>query len=276
MRILMAASLTALWGQASLGQLPARPAGQTADVTIPGKAYPRGRHAWVYTPAGYPASCQAGCNLIVAFDGAIYVGIMGLPQVLDSLVARRETQPAVAVLIDNGPPPGRINDLANSSRYADWIAGEMIPWIREHYSVARAPDRTLVTGSSAGGLGAAYVALKHPELFGNVLSQSGAFWRGNEASNDPPYEWLTQQYASSPKLNIKFFIDVGARETTGALGGRAPSLLEANRRLQSVLNGKGYWLRYYEVPNGDHSPETWAKRLPFGIVALLPSASPPR
>jgi pimeloyl-ACP methyl ester carboxylesterase len=42
------------------------------------------------------------------------------------------------------------------------------------------PRRVIVTGSSAGGLAAAYVALMRPDLFGNVLSRSGAFWRGAE------------------------------------------------------------------------------------------------
>jgi enterochelin esterase-like enzyme len=46
--------------------------------------------------------------------------------------------------------------------------------------------RTILAGSSAGGLGAAYIAFKYPSLFRNVLSQSGACWRRNEASNAAP------------------------------------------------------------------------------------------
>jgi enterochelin esterase family protein len=255
-----------------LAQAAASPskAGQTVELTIPSKTYPKGRHAWVYTPPDYPASCQGACNLIVAFDGALYLGAMPLPEILDSLIAAKRTPPAVAVLIDNGGPPDRIADLANSHRFAASIADEMLPWVREHYAVTRAPERAVLAGSSAGGLGAAYVAMTYPSLFGNVLSQSGAFWRGNEASNAPPYEWLTRQFASATKLNLKFFIDVGTRETVGALGGTAPSLLDANQRLYAVLKGKGYAVQYFEVPNGQHSPDTWRKRLPEGIVALLP------
>ncbi len=145
-----------------------------------------------------------------------------------------------------------------------------MPWAWKHFAVAHSADRTVLAGSSAGGLGAAYIALKYPALFGNVLSQSGAFWRGNEASNDPPYEWLTQQYATSPKVNVHFFMDVGSNETVGALRGVAPSLLDANRRLRSVLEKKGYDVAYFEVPNGQHSPDTWRGRIPLGIVALAP------
>ena len=250
-----------------------RPSGQVTELTIPSKTYPNGRHAWIYTPAGYPTSCQGECNLIVAFDGALYLGAMPLPEILDSLIASNRTRPAVAVMFDNGAPPGRIADLANSYQFAAFVAEEMVPWVRDHYGVTRAPARSLITGSSAGGLGAAYIAMKFPALFGNVLSQSGAFWRGNEATNAPPYEWLTQQFQALPKLNLRFFIDVGSRETVGALNGAAPSLLDANRRLVAVLRTKGYEVTSFEVPNGEHSPDTWRARLPIGIGLLLPATS---
>ena len=38
-----------------------------------------------------------------------------------------------------------------------------------------------------------------------------------------------------------------------------------------VLKGKGYEVTSFEVPNGEHSPDTWRGRLPIGIVALLPA-----
>jgi enterochelin esterase family protein len=246
--------------------------GTTKEITIPSKSNPSGRHAWVYTPAGYPASCHSACNLIIVFDGSMYLGAMPLPEILDSLIAAKRTPATVAVLFDNGEPPGRINDLANSQRFAAYIAEELLPWTRDHYAVTRDAAHTILAGSSAGGLGAAYIAFKYPSLFGNVLSQSGAFWRGNEASNAAPYEWLTQQFAASPKLNVHFFLDVGSRETVGALGGAAPSLIEANRHLRAALDQKGYSVTYFEVPNGQHSPDSWRARLPIGIATLAPAA----
>jgi enterochelin esterase-like enzyme len=250
------------------GQAPAGGKGQTVGITIPSKTYPNGRHGWAYTPAGYPASCRPSCNLMVVFDGSMYLGAMPLPDILDSLIASKRTPPTVAILVDNGAPPGRLEDLANSKRFASFVASELIPWVWQHYPVTHSADHTIIAGSSAGGLGAAYIALEHPELFGNVLSQSGAFWRGSEASNDPPYEWLTVQFAMSPKVNVHLFLDVGSLETQGALGGAAPSLLDANRHLRDVLRKKGYAIDYFEVPNGRHSPESWRARLPFGIVSL--------
>jgi len=243
---------------------------RTAEVTIPSTTYSGGRHAWVYTPVGYPASCRGGCNLVLAFDGSMYLMAMPLPWTLDSLIAARRVAPTVAVLFDNGAPPGRIEDLANTRKFAAFVAEELIPWVRGKYEVTHAAERTLITGSSAGGLGATYIAMTYPAIFGNVFSQSGAFWRGNEASNEPPYEWVTTRFNELPKEPIRFVLDVGARETVGALGGQAPALLDANRRLRAVLVAKGYPVEYFEVPNGTHATETWRTRLAYGIATLLP------
>jgi enterochelin esterase-like enzyme len=271
-RLVLLAAATAIAASPIGGQTTTRAKGEIAEITIPSKIYAAGRHAWAYTPANYPVSCAAGCNFIVAFDGAMYLGAMPIPETLDSLVAARRIAPTVAILVDNGAPPGRLQDLANSQRFASFVADELVPWAQAHYSVTHAPDHTIIVGASAGGLAAAYIAYKYPTLFGNVVSQSGAFWRGNEGSNAPPYEWLTQQYASSPRADIRFFLDVGSKETVGALNGAAPSLLDANRRLRDVLRAKGYVLEYFEVPGGVHSFETWRGRLPFGIAALAPAS----
>jgi len=136
-----------------------------------------------------------------------------------------------------------------------------MPWLRGKWRVTHDPARTIITGSSAGGLASAYLALKRPDLFGNVLSQSGAFWRGNEGSNDAPYEWLTGQYDSLAQQPVRFFLDVGSRESMGAMGGAAPSILEANRRLRDVLRAKGYPIEYFEVPERRARPGDVASAL---------------
>jgi enterochelin esterase-like enzyme len=53
--------------------------------------------------------------------------------------------------------------------------------------------------------------MKHPEIFGNVLAQSGSFWWKPE--NDDEYEWLTRQFVASPKLPIRFYLQIGQPDT---------------------------------------------------------------
>ena len=257
---------------ASLTVPAQRAAGTVTEYQLPSVLYGKTRRVWTYLPPSYQRVCNDGCDLVIAFDGDEYRGDMRLPAVLDSLVAARRMAPAIALLIDNESSTTRLDDLANHDRFARFVTDELLPWARGRWHLTRDPARTIVTGSSAGGLAAAYLAFKRPDLFGLVLSQSGAFWRGNEGSNSAPYEWLTQQYATSARKPIRFLLEVGTTEDKGAMGGAAPSILAANRALRDVLRRKGYEVAYYEVPNGVHAVSTWKDRLPIGLAAL---AKPP-
>lgn len=274
MRLLGVAAVFAL--SASASGAPPQPAtvlaGKVEETTIATKAYPSPRRVWVYTPPGYSSNTAADYDLLVVFDGEEYLEDFALPAMLDTLFARGEAGPFVAVLIDNSRGSERLADLGNRAQFADFVAGDLVDWARQNRKATRDPHRTFVTGSSAGGLASAYLALRHPEVFGNVISQSGAFWRGNEASNDPPYEWLTSQVASAPRRDVRFLLEVGTLETRGALGGAAPSILDANRHLRDALKAKGYAITYAEVPDGGHAPEFWKERLPAAIAAVAKPA----
>jgi enterochelin esterase-like enzyme len=54
------------------------------------------------------------------------------------------------------------------------------------------------------------------------------------------------------------------------MGGAAPSLVAANRKLRDALVAKQYRVDYFEVPGGKHDPDSWRLRLPIGIAALAP------
>jgi enterochelin esterase-like enzyme len=247
--------------------LPA-PAGRVEERTVESRVYGRARRVWVYTPPGYDAARRPGYDLLVAFDGREVVEDVGMAAILDRLSAAGTVPACVGVFVDDSRGAERIDELGNRARFTDFLGGELVPWIRQGWNVTSDPRRTTVAGSSAGGLAAAFVAFQRPDLFGNVLSQSGAFWRGAEASNDPPYEWLTEQYANSPKKDIRFVLEVGELESKGALGGAASSILETNRRLRDVLKKKGYDVTYAEVPRGTHSVESWKERLPGALAAV--------
>lgn len=248
---------------------PNVPSGQVEGFLVPSKLYDHPRQVWVYTPAGYDAQRPVPYGVVVCFDGADYGDgqDIPLPTILDNLTAAGKLPPVVALLIDNGSGRFRIGELGNGALFARALSEEMMPWLRAKWHVTSDPQRVIVTGSSAGGLGAAYVAYRHPELFGNVLSQSGAFWRGNEGSNDPPYEWLAQQFKDSPKLPLRFYLEVGELERAHAVG-TGPVFIEANRHLRDVLRGKGYPLFYKEVPGAHHEPEHWKNELPGGLMWL--------
>jgi enterochelin esterase-like enzyme len=256
---------------AAPGGAPAAPAaqfpsGQVEEYQVPSRQQGRDRRVWVYTPPGYAAARDTSLDWILAFDGREYREDIRLPHMLDSLQATGAIRPMVALLIDDASGAARLDDLANRAWFVDWIADEVVPWARARWPLSPDPRRALITGSSAGGLAAVYIALRRPDRFGNVFSQSGAFWRGNEASNDAPYEWLTHQVARWPRAPVRIRLEVGSTENRGALGGVAPSILSANRTLRDTLRARGDDVTYVEIPGGVHGAETWAPRLPAGIV----------
>ena len=256
--------LLALLAAAAAAQQP----GRIESAVLQDSAFQRPRRVWVYTPPGYDASRAAPYPLIVAFDGNEYRDTMPLPHVLDSLLAARRAPAFVAVLVDDSSGAVRIADLANSARMVDFLARQLLPWVRRGWHVTRDPHRVIVTGSSACGLAAAFVAFQRPDLFGNVWSQSGAFWRGAEASNTAPWEWLTQQVAAAPHKDVRFCLDVGELEDHATLGGTGPNFRDANRRFRDALVARGYDVSYTEVPGGNHGEPWWRPRLAHGIVTL--------
>lgn len=264
--------LAAVISVAIVGDAPPLSAqGISRQTSIRSREYGRDRRMWVYTPPGYDARRKDPYPLLFMFDGAeaIDPAMMDMPSTLDSLLAAKAAPAFVAVFIDDSAGAVRTGELGNSAKFARFMVNEVVPYVRKNWNVTRDPHRTIVTGSSAGGIASANLALFHPEIFGNVISQSGAFWRGSEGSNTPPWEWLTTQYANLPKKDVRFVMDVGALETGKVLGGTGPVFIEANRRLRDVLQSKGYPLVYTEVPNGAHAPQFWRPRLPIDLVAIV-------
>ena len=247
---------------------PGIAAGRLEAHVLYDSTYRRPRRIWLYTPPAYDARRALPYPLVLAFDGDNYRDTMPLPLILDTLLATRRAPAFVAVLVDDSSDGARIAELGNAARMADFLARQLVPWVRHGWNVTRDPHRVIVTGSSAGGLAAAYVAFARPDLFGNVWSQSGAFWRGAEGSNGPPWEWLTHEVQAVPRKDVRFYLDVGELEDHPTLGGSGPNFRDANRRFRDALKAKGYEVTYTEVPGGNHAERWWRVRLPDGIVAL--------
>lgn len=252
---------------------PEIPAGRFEEHVMFDSSYQRERRIWIYTPPRYDPQSPTPYPLIVAFDGNDYRDTMPLPMVLDTLLASGQSPAFIAVLIDDSTSRVRLADLGNAKRMAAFLGRQLMPWVQQGWRVTTDPCRVIITGSSAGGLGAAYAAFTRPDLFGNVWSQSSAFWRGAEGSNGPPWEWLTTQVKATPKKAIRFVLDVGENEDHTTLNGAGPNFRDASRRFRNALEAKGYAVTYTEVAGGEHAPESWRARLPGGIILIASSWS---
>jgi enterochelin esterase family protein len=245
-------------------------AGAVATHKIRSETLGNERTGWVYTPPGYdPAGGPAGgpYDFLLLFDGWAYANCVPTATILDNLITAGRLPPTVGLLLGNPSAQARQKELGCHEPFVDFVAAELLPWVRDRYAVTPDPTRCVVGGSSRGGLAAAFVGLRRPELFGNVLCQSGAFLFRPEG--DPEPEWLARQFAAAPRQPLRFHLDVGLLEV-GVEDDGAPTMLTVTRHMRDVLRAKGYDVHYAEF-SGGHSYSCWEAALPEGLGSLLGS-----
>ncbi len=255
------------------------------------------RPFYVYTPANYRADGPPNSLLVLSDGGAYLPGTdpkgwydpQGwlLLTTMNELIAAAKIPPTIVVFIEN-VGGRRTRDLMGDPGFTDFAAKELVPWMHAHYNVTKDPARTATGGYSAGGLAAAYMGLRHPEVFGNVISLSGSFWWSPshnsgycgqlcqdsgfvaisdlDATTEP--NWMAKQFIGSPKLPVRFYLSAGTFETDRF--GRGGEILETTRTLRDVLLAKGYDAHYEQVNSG-HDGLNWRGTIANALIYLLGS-----
>ncbi len=238
--------------------------GKVASYLFSSRILKNKRDIWIYTPASYEWR-EGPYPLLIVFDGQAYTSqLIPGPTILDNLIAKGKIPPLVAVFVSSIDQPTRNLELPCYARFVESLRQELVPWISRRYFVTKDPSLTIVAGSSYGGLAAAFAALRYPERFGNVLSQSGAFWwNPSKDASDP---WLVKQYELATAGSICFYLDVGDQETSSS--NHQMSMVDINRQFHQLLNQKGYKVSYYEFKGG-HDYDSWRKTFAIGLMALF-------
>lgn len=223
------------------------------------------RRISLYTPPGFDPA-RSDTVLLFAFDGDEYQSRVPLPRILDNMIADGAVPPVVAVLVANPDREARARELPGNSLFADFMARELLPEVLRRTGIAHNPARTVLAGSSYGGLASMTVALAHPESFGNVLGMSGSFWWSPAGTPADRNEYVAAEIAKGEKPPLRVFLSAGLFET-GHSGGTA-SILDTNRHLRDVLQAKGVPLTYREYAGG-HDYIIWRGTISDGLTALF-------
>ena len=229
------------------------------------------RSIFVYLPPGYSKDAQP-YDLLVVFDGQDSIDIVPTPTTLDNLLSEKRISPTVAVMVGNVNGM-RGTELPCNPTFAEFLNSELMPWLRRNYNVTRDAQRVTIGGYSYGGLAATCAAYRHPETFGNVLSQSGSYWwtpppdpsKPDSFAPDAEPSYVAQLFVNSPKLPLRFYLDAGSLELDR--DGDGSSILVTNRHLRDVLRAKGYEVFYQEFQGG-HDYLSWRGSIADGLILL--------
>ncbi len=241
--------------------------GTEEHVHLPSR-YLRGtRSVWVFAPEGFDPK-SARYRLLIVFDGIVYRDAIPVPRIVQKLVDAGRIPLTVVVLVGNAPG-ARVKELEQNPSFARFLTRELLPWLRQRYGLRATGARTIVAGSSLGGVAAAYAALHYPRRFGNVLAQSGAFlWFA--PTKGAPSTSLMEEFARAPKLPLRFYLDAGTLESE-VPPNAATSLRASVRHLRDVLLAKGYPVVHAEFEGG-HDYACWRETFAEGLLSLLAPA----
>lgn len=152
-------------------------------------AVPAGRIR-VLLPPGYPdeAPYPTVYFLHDFFGGS---GVLWREGVAPELVRRMEAgeMPPVLVVAPEGNK-GYWSDFHDGSHlYESWLTGELLDTVERRYRVIPGPRGRAITGISMGGYGAVKAALRHPGLYAEAGSLSGALipWTWERLQDAPFY-----------------------------------------------------------------------------------------
>lgn len=217
------------------------------------------RTVTIYTPAGFNPKDPRNI-LLILFDAQAYLTKVPTPAILDTLIAEGRLPPVIAVFVSEIDPPTRARELPGNPAFADVMAEEVLPLVRRTTGAEVGAGRTILAGSSFGGLAAATIALRHPAQFGNAIALSGSFW----FPQDHPDAHVASRVADMPRAAVRFHLAAGLFETAHA---GTEGILDTSRRLRDVLQRKGYDVSYREYAGG-HDYLVWRGALADALLAL--------
>ncbi len=210
--------------------------------------------------------------VVILFDGDDYLSKVPTSLILDNLIADAKIPPMRAVFINTPIPSMREKELTPNKEFADFLANEFKPWLCTEHDICSSAENTILSGSSYGGLSAMYIAFKHPDEFGKVLSQSGSFWWSPNIQKKPGtklHNWMADQFEAAPHKAIDIYMNAGSFETKPEFS----NILGTNRYLYNILKNKGYHVDFIEVSSG-HDYFSWRVMLADGLIKLFNHNNP--
>jgi enterochelin esterase family protein len=217
------------------------------------------RDWWVYVPAQYKADQPAAVMFFQ--DGHDYVNVKGnwrVPIVFDNLIARGEMPVTIAVFINPGHDIAKGDafhgvrwQASNRSleydslgdRYARFLIEEILPAVKERWTISDDPNHRAIGGASSGGICSFTACWERPDQFRKVFSTIGSYvnLRGGDA-----YPSLIRKTERRP---LRVFLE----DSSGDIDNKFGNWPLANQQMNAALRYMGYDVRFDYVEGYAHN-----------------------
>lgn len=238
------------------------------------------RHYAVYLPAGYNESQRSYPILYLLHpagpQGTVpnqqaWINYGQLQRFLDEGIASGELAPMIVVTPDANFGTVRrsyYNDADGKFNFEDFFFQEFVPYIEKTYRVRTEKASRGIAGASAGGGGAVYYALHHPELFSVCCGLSAAVRPWADANMKTRYpdvqeakleQWYKQydvfqlfgSLTDAQKNQYQLYLSCGDDD----------ALSVHNANLHALLNKIGF-KHEFRIEDGAHNWTYWRSITP--------------
>lgn len=220
-------------------------------VETDGLAASRKREVYLYRPAS--AETDGPLPLLVVLDGRDYLKQGKINVIVDNLLAQERIRPIAMALVQNGRQ-ARTVEYGCSDLTVGFLLYKVLPLARQQLNlidINQAPGAYAILGASMGGVMSLYTGCRVPQIFGNVLSQAGAFSLGADLV-------IYDLIRDGEKRPLKIWLNCGSYDF----------LRETNERMRDLLAEKGYDFSYHESSTA-HNYYAWRDDLPAGLETIF-------
>jgi enterochelin esterase-like enzyme len=229
----------------------------------------------IYLPPGHDTTNRTYPVMYLLHGAAGYYAEwvdFGAAVAADSLISNALAPPFIMVF-PQGDQSYWFNHPQGGEAWADYVTGEVVPWVDAFYPTLRFRNGRAIGGLSMGAVGALQIGLRRPDLFGTIGSHSPSF--RNRADNEifwylansvhyTAYDPFALVLTSAAKNRSKLWIDVGDKDPW------RPRATE----FHNALRVRG-WAHQWTVGSGIHEGSYWASRMPEYLSFYAYSLSQP-
>jgi enterochelin esterase family protein len=234
--------------------------GTLVGGVIPKTRFGDDRPVQIYVPA--EARPGKRYPLLIVHDGADFLHYGTMKTVLDNLIHRHEVAPLLVCFTSGG---SRNVEYAANATHADFLRFDLLPWLEAHYPVLPGVEHRGLMGASFGGVASLFAAVRHPDVWGRLLLQSGSFAFTDIGDHDrgvlwdPIVKFVNGFREESAPLHARVYQSCGTFE----------SLIYYNRSLVPLFQKCAEAHMFNEAPDG-HNWINWRDRLREGLTFLFP------